>query len=184
VPMLAELVDAVVGVDTHRDTHEVELPPRHGQDQMAPGLTERWEKDTMACAAVTAPIPRAVPADETPHPARGHIQAEPVVGPAQRVPQMLGLGRGDRQRLPLRPPVTEVEGVLGARAAAAGPPPSTPPPPPASARPDVLNLAGTTPVRVHDLHRGRPTRGLHRPHIGRPDRLKTSEQYKWLFGQY
>ena len=86
-----------------------------------------------------------VPADETPHPARGHIQAEPVVGPAQRVPQMLGLGRGDRQRLPLRPPVTEVEGVLGARAAAAGPPPSTPPPPPASARPDVLNLAGTTP---------------------------------------
>jgi len=23
--MLAELVDAVVGVDTHRDTHEVEL---------------------------------------------------------------------------------------------------------------------------------------------------------------
>ena len=125
-----------------------------------------------------------VPADETPHPARGHIQAEPVVGPAQRVPQMLGLGRGDRQRLPLRPPVTEVEGVLGARAAAAGPPPSTPPPPPASVQPDVLNLAGTTPVRVHDLHRGRPTRGLHRPHIGRPDRLKTSEQYKRLFGQY
>jgi transposase len=29
--MLAELVDAVVGVDTHRDTHEVELalPTRH-----------------------------------------------------------------------------------------------------------------------------------------------------------
>jgi transposase len=25
VPMLAELIDAVVGVDTHRDTHEVEL---------------------------------------------------------------------------------------------------------------------------------------------------------------
>src|SRR5215213_7897425 len=25
VPMLAELVDAVVGVDTHRDTHEVEI---------------------------------------------------------------------------------------------------------------------------------------------------------------
>jgi hypothetical protein len=29
--MLAELVDAVVGVDTHRDTHEVErsAPDRH-----------------------------------------------------------------------------------------------------------------------------------------------------------
>src|SRR3982074_2032354 len=25
VPMLAELVDAVVGVDTHRDTHQVEI---------------------------------------------------------------------------------------------------------------------------------------------------------------
>src|ERR687890_877244 len=25
VPMLAELVDAVVGVDTHRDTHEAEI---------------------------------------------------------------------------------------------------------------------------------------------------------------
>src|SRR5215210_3507574 len=25
VPMLAELVDAVVGVDTHRDTHQIEI---------------------------------------------------------------------------------------------------------------------------------------------------------------
>ena len=25
MPMLAELLDAVVGVDTHRDTHEVEI---------------------------------------------------------------------------------------------------------------------------------------------------------------
>jgi transposase len=30
VPMLAELVDAVVGVDTHRDTHQVEIADRHG----------------------------------------------------------------------------------------------------------------------------------------------------------
>jgi transposase len=28
--MLAELVDAVVGVDTHRDTHQVEIADRHG----------------------------------------------------------------------------------------------------------------------------------------------------------
>jgi hypothetical protein len=25
VPMLAELVDAIIGVDTHRDTHEVDI---------------------------------------------------------------------------------------------------------------------------------------------------------------
>jgi hypothetical protein len=31
VPMLAELLDAVIGVDTHRDTHHVEIayPPKH-----------------------------------------------------------------------------------------------------------------------------------------------------------
>ena len=39
MPMLAELVDAVVGVDTHRDTHQVEIalptgtPDRHLLDQ-------------------------------------------------------------------------------------------------------------------------------------------------------
>src|SRR4051795_1540294 len=30
VPMLAEVVDAVVGVDTHRDTHEVEIASPNG----------------------------------------------------------------------------------------------------------------------------------------------------------
>ena len=25
MPMLAELIDAVVGIDTHRDTHQVEI---------------------------------------------------------------------------------------------------------------------------------------------------------------
>jgi transposase len=30
VPILAELVDAVVGVDTHRDTHEVEIAHPNG----------------------------------------------------------------------------------------------------------------------------------------------------------
>ena len=97
---------------------------------------------------------------------------------------MLGLGRGDRQCLPLRPPVTEVEGVLVRVQPLPGRGPQHLHLRLRVRRPDVLNLAGTTLVRVHDLHRGRPTRGLHRPHIGRPDRLKTSEQYKRLFGQY
>jgi hypothetical protein len=30
VPLLAELVDAVVGVDTHRDTHQVEIALPNG----------------------------------------------------------------------------------------------------------------------------------------------------------
>ena len=30
MPMLAELVDAVVGVDTHRDTHQVEIALPNG----------------------------------------------------------------------------------------------------------------------------------------------------------
>ena len=30
VPMLAELLDAVVGVDTHRDTHQVEIALPNG----------------------------------------------------------------------------------------------------------------------------------------------------------
>src|SRR3954471_2238027 len=30
LPMLAEVVDAVVGVDTHRDTHEVEIASPNG----------------------------------------------------------------------------------------------------------------------------------------------------------
>jgi transposase len=34
MPMLAEVVDAVVGVDTHRDTHEAEIAlPTAGLDR-------------------------------------------------------------------------------------------------------------------------------------------------------
>ena len=29
--MLAEVVDAVIGIDTHRDSHEVEIADRGGQ---------------------------------------------------------------------------------------------------------------------------------------------------------
>lgn len=39
-------------------------------------------------------------------------EAEALIDPAQRLPQMLGLGGNDRQRLPYRAAVAEVEGVL------------------------------------------------------------------------
>jgi hypothetical protein len=76
---------------------------------------------------------------------------------------MPGPGRGDRQRLTLRPAVTELETVLVSMQ-----------PLPGHRlqrfhllrrmrRPDVLDVAGPAPIRVHDLHRGRVTRRLHRP---------------------
>jgi len=44
--------------------------------------------------------------------AAGTVEPEPVVGQAQGVPQMLGLGRGDRQRLALGTAITEVQRVM------------------------------------------------------------------------
>ena len=48
VPMLAELVDAVVGVDTHRDTHEVEIALPSG----APIRTRKITNDSSGKARV------------------------------------------------------------------------------------------------------------------------------------
>jgi transposase len=62
VPMLAELVDAVVGVDTHRDTHEVELALPTG----TPIGTRKISNDTSGFAELLAwildhaPGPRVV----------------------------------------------------------------------------------------------------------------------------
>jgi transposase len=50
VPMLAELVDAVVGVDTHRDTHEVEIALPTG----TPIGTRKISNDTAGYAALLA----------------------------------------------------------------------------------------------------------------------------------
>jgi transposase len=50
VPMLAELVDAVIGVDTHRDTHEVEIALPSG----APIATCQVSNDTTGYAQVLA----------------------------------------------------------------------------------------------------------------------------------
>ena len=99
------------------------------------------------------------------------LEAEPLVDPAQRLPQMLGLRRGDRQRLPCRAAVAEVKGVLvrvqplpgcrlqhlhlGQGVGGA----------------DVLDIARPAPTRVHDLDRGRTAGSLHRPDVSHPDRL-------------
>ena len=62
MPMLAELVDAVVGVDTHRDTHEVEIALPTG----TPIGTRKISNDTAGYAALLAwivdhsPGPRVV----------------------------------------------------------------------------------------------------------------------------
>ena len=50
MPMLAELVDAVVGVDTHRDTHQVEIALPHG----APIAVTTISNDTTGYAELLA----------------------------------------------------------------------------------------------------------------------------------
>jgi transposase len=50
VPMLAELLDAVVGVDTHRDTHEVEIALPNG----IPIATCQVSNDTAGFAELLA----------------------------------------------------------------------------------------------------------------------------------
>src|SRR5215203_1612913 len=62
MPMLAELIDAVVGVDTHRDTHEVEIALPTG----TPIKTRRFSNDNSGFAELLAwivdyaPGPRVV----------------------------------------------------------------------------------------------------------------------------
>jgi transposase len=66
MPMLAEIVDAVVGVDTHRDTHEVEIARSSG----APIAVHRVSNDSTGYAELLAwiidhaPGPRIVVAVE------------------------------------------------------------------------------------------------------------------------
>ncbi|MBC8093301.1 MAG: hypothetical protein H7Y15_15450 [Pseudonocardia sp.] len=50
MPMLADLVDAVVGVDTHRDTHEVEIALPTG----SPIATTTITNDTTGYAQLLA----------------------------------------------------------------------------------------------------------------------------------
>ena len=104
----------------------------------------------------------------------GPIESQHLVGGAQRFPQMPGLTRHDRRLVIAEPTVVEVRGVLvGVQ------------PLPGDSlqhlylgwgmrRPDVLDLPRPTPVRVHDLHRGRPAPGLHRPDVRHQHRLENT----------
>jgi len=55
--MLAEVVDAVIGIDTHRDSHEVEIADRTG----SPILTTRIANDSAGFAHLLGLIAQAAP---------------------------------------------------------------------------------------------------------------------------
>ena len=55
--MLAETVDAVIGIDTHRDTHEAEIADPAGK----PIATMRIGNDSAAFARLLAAIAKTVP---------------------------------------------------------------------------------------------------------------------------
>jgi hypothetical protein len=102
----------------------------------------------------------------------GPVESQHLVGGDQHLPQMPGLTRHDRRLVIAEPTVVEVQPVLVA----------VQPLPGDSLqhlhldwgmrRPDVLDLPRPTPVRMHDLHRGRLARGLHRPNIRHQHRLE------------
>jgi hypothetical protein len=104
--------------------------------------------------------------------AAGTVEPEPVVGQAQGVPQMLGLGRGDRQRLALGTAITEVQRVMIDMQLLPGSGLEHLQVLRGMSRSDVLDISRAAPVRMHDLHRGRPTRGPHRPDVGHTARLE------------
>jgi hypothetical protein len=58
--MLAEVVDAVIGIDTHRDSHEVEIadPPGTPIATMQIGNDSAGFNQLLAAVAEVAPAPR------------------------------------------------------------------------------------------------------------------------------
>jgi hypothetical protein len=66
VPILAELVDAVVGVDTHRDTHEIEIALPTGSQIAACAISNdaAGYAELLAWIGDHAPGPRLVVAIE------------------------------------------------------------------------------------------------------------------------
>src|SRR5262245_41477862 len=57
MPMLAELVDAVIGIDTHRDSHEVEIADATG----TPLATMRISNDSVGFGQLLAAIAEVAP---------------------------------------------------------------------------------------------------------------------------
>src|SRR5438270_11262648 len=66
MPMLADIVDAVVGADTHRDTHELEIAHSTGAAIAAQSADNdtRGHADAVAWIAEHAPGPRVMVAIE------------------------------------------------------------------------------------------------------------------------
>ena len=80
VPMLAELVDAVVGVDTHRDTHEVEIALPNGAPIATCHDQQRHHRLRPAAGLDPRPRPRAAAGRVD----RGHPQLRHRAGPRGR----------------------------------------------------------------------------------------------------
>ena len=94
MPLLAELVDAVVGVDTHRDTHQVEIALPNG----APIAVTTISNDTTGYAELLAWIVDHAPGPRLARVDRGHPQLRHRAGPRRR------RGRHGRARVRTTPP--------------------------------------------------------------------------------
>src|SRR6476620_6162432 len=92
--MLAELLDAVVGVDTHRDTHQVEIALPNG----APIASTTISNDATGYAELLAWIVDNAPGPRLANFDRGHPQLRRRAGPRRR------RGRARRARVRTAPP--------------------------------------------------------------------------------
>ena len=92
--MLAELVDAVVGVDTHRDTHQVEIALPNGAPIAVHHDQQRHHRLRRAAGLDRRPRPRAAAGGLH----RGHPQLRRRAGPRRR------RGRPGRARVRATPP--------------------------------------------------------------------------------
>ena len=92
--MLAELVDAVVGVDTHRDTHQVEIALPNGAPIAVDHDQQRHQRLRPAAGLDRRPRPRTAAGRLD----RGHPQLRRRTGPRRR------RGRPDRARVRTAPP--------------------------------------------------------------------------------
>jgi hypothetical protein len=108
-------------------------------------------------------------------PAGGRIEAEHLVGPAQAVPQVAGLGGDDLQRLTIDPGRVqpEIKRALAFGQALAGRGLERCDFGIVVGRAQMLNLARAASGRPHDLHRDRPRGGLHGAYVGHQSTLRT-----------
>ena len=98
MPMLAELVDAVVGVDTHRDTHQVEIALPNGAPDRRDHDQQRHHRLRPAAGLDRRPRPRAAAGGVD----RGHPQLRHRAGPRRE--RRRPAGRRVRATQPQDPP--------------------------------------------------------------------------------